>query len=253
MSSSGSEPLPSFAVVIPMYNEEAGAENCVRQVANVLSALPNRTSLIAVEDGSRDNTPAILDGLASSFPLLEVLHHPQNRGYGAALRSGVEAAADGGFEYVLFMDSDLTNHPADIPRFVVEMQKGFDVVKATRYSLGGRVSGVPFYRVAISAVGNQIARFLLGIPLHDSTNGFRAVRLTLLMELKLSENKFPIIMEELYWLKFRTRSFTEIPVKLTNRSADQRATTFVYHPRVFWNYLKYPLRAFLGRRPKAAA
>jgi dolichol-phosphate mannosyltransferase len=242
---------PSFAVVVPMFNEETGAEACVREVCGVLASLPNRTALIAVNDGSSDRTPEILGRLAPEFSLLSPVTHPVNRGYGAALRTGVETAVAQGFEYVLFMDSDLTNHPADIPRFASMMEKGYDLVKATRYSGGGKVTGVPFYRVAISAAGNRLAKFLYRLPLHDSTNGFRAVRAKLVVDMKLSENRFPIIMEELYWLKFRTDSFAELPVELTNRGADQRPTAFVYRPRVFWNYLKYPLRAFFGLKPRA--
>ena len=62
--------LPSFAVIIPMFNEEAGAEACVRAVCEELRGLPNRTSLIAVEDGSSDHTKEILERLASTEPRL---------------------------------------------------------------------------------------------------------------------------------------------------------------------------------------
>src|SRR5207237_10139481 len=113
-------------------------------------------------------------------PLVPVGRHPGTRGTGAALRTGAEAAHDGRFEYVLFMDSDLTNSPADVPRFVAEMERGADVVKATRYSGGGGVRGVPFSRWIVSAVGNRVARVLFRVPIHDCTNGFRAVKVQLL-------------------------------------------------------------------------
>lgn len=245
--------IPSFAVVIPMFDEEDGADACVRAVCFEMTKLPNKTALIAVNDGSKDRTGAILTGLEKEVQPLTVVHHACNRGYGAALRTGVETARSLDFEYVLFMDSDLTNHPGDIPRFAAKMAGGYDVIKATRYSDGGRVAGVPFHRVAISAAGNRLAKVLFRLPLHDSTNGFRAVRVSLLLDMNLRENRFPIIMEELYWLKYRTRSFAELPVELTHRSADQRRTAFVYTPGVFWRYLKYPVRAFFGLRPKAAA
>jgi dolichol-phosphate mannosyltransferase len=233
-----------------MYNERAGAEACVREVCAHLARLPHRTRLIAVDDGSADGTGDILARLESQEPRLLRVTHPENRGYGAALETGARRAFDEGFEYALFMDSDLTNHPGDIPRFAAEMERGIDVIKATRYSLGGKVSGVPLYRVMISRIGNAIARILFGLPVADCTNGFRAVRSHLLVRMRLRENRFPIIMEELYWCKFLAGSYAQVPVTLTDRGAGRRPTSFRYRPSVFWKYLKYPVRACLGIKPE---
>jgi dolichol-phosphate mannosyltransferase len=232
-----------------MYNEEPGAENCVRQVCAALAAIPCESKLITVNDGSRDRTGEILDRVAPHFANLLVVHHAKNSGYGAALRTGVATAAKAGFDYTLFMDSDLTNHPDDLPKFVERMKEGHDVIKATRYSGGGGVSGVPAYRVIISKVGNWLAHFLYRLPVHDCTNGFRAARTDILARMRLTENRFPIIMEELYWSKYLAKTFAEVPVTLTNRDAVLQPTSFVYKPSVFWQYLKYPLRAFFGIRP----
>jgi dolichol-phosphate mannosyltransferase len=233
-----------------MYNEEAGAEACVRAVCEELRKLPNRSKLIAVNDGSKDRTGDILAGLSASEPQLTILNSDRNSGYGSALRFGLEQAARNEYEYVLFMDSDLTNDPRDIPRFAARMEENVDVVKATRYSNKGAVSGVPFYRVAISFLGNHLSHLLYGLPVHDCTNGFRAIKVRLLMQMKLTENRFPIIMEELYWSKFLAKTFAEVPVVLTNRKIEQRPTSFAYSPKMFWDYLKYPVRAFVGIRPK---
>jgi glycosyltransferase involved in cell wall biosynthesis len=224
-----------------MYNEERGAEDCVRRVCDVLAGIPVPSKLLAVNDGSCDATGAILDRLAADLPNLTVVHHQGNTGYGGALRTGGRKAAEGGFDYALFMDSDLTNDPADIPRFVEKMKEGYDVIKATRYSLGGKVLGVPAYRVAISRVGNAIARRLYRLPITDCTNGFRAVRTSILQQMDLKEQKFPIIMEELYYCKRLARTFAQVPVRLTNRGKEQRPTSFAYKPRVFYDYLKYPV------------
>jgi len=253
MHTGGPAEWSGFCVVIPMYNEEAGAEKCVRRVCAELADLTCSSRLIVVDDGSKDETGRILDGIAPQFPGLKVIHHARNSGYGAALRTGVAAAAAAGFDYVLFMDSDLTNDPGDLPKFVRKMQEGYEVIKATRYSHGGGVSGVPFYRFAISAAGNCVARLLFGLPLHDCTNGFRAVKAGLLLRTHLSETRFPVIMEELYWLKFLTSSFAEVPVTLTDRAAKLRRTSFSYRPRVFYEYLKYPVRALLGIKPRGGS
>ena len=243
MSPAAHGELRTFCVVIPMYNEERGAEDCVRRVCAVLAGIQISSKLLVVNDGSRDATSVILDRLALNLPNLEVVHHERNSGYGSALRTGMRKAAEAGFDYALFMDSDLTNDPADIPQFVDRMKEGYDVIKATRYSLGGEVRGVPAYRVLISRVGNAIARRLYGLPITDCTNGFRAVRTSLLQQMELKEQKFPIIMEELYYCKRLAKTFAQVPVRLTNRGKEQRPTSFAYRPRVFYDYLKYPVRS----------
>jgi dolichol-phosphate mannosyltransferase len=240
----------SFAVAIPMYNEEAGAELCVRRVSASLASIEGRSALIVVDDGSKDGTAGALERAAALTAGLIVVRHPVNRGYGAALQTAAREADARGFEYVLYMDSDLTNSPDDIPRFVDKMREGFDVIKATRYSDGGSVSGVPAYRVAISAAGNAVARLLFRLPIHDCTNGFRAVRTSVLRRMALRERGFASIMEELYWCRFLAQSYAELPVQLTNRSNQHRPTSFVYRPAVFWRYLRYPLRAFAGVLPR---
>lgn len=243
----------SFCVIVPMYNEESKAGACVHRISEILARIPNRSGLVTVDDGSHDATAGILDRLSSKLPDLTVIHHEKNRGYGASLRTGMGYATQAGFDYALFMDSDLTNDPADIPKFVEKMRGGYEVIKATRYSHGGGVSGVPGYRVLISRVGNWIARRLYRLPITDCTNGFRAVRTSLLSQMELTEPKFPIIMEELYYSSFLATKFAQIPVRLTNRGEGQRPTSFVYRPGVFYDYLKYPLKAFFRIRPQVPA
>ena len=140
----------SLAVIIPMFNEEAGAEVCVRTVCDELKRLPVISKLIVIDDGSTDSTLQILNSCATKEATLVVESHNRNRGYGAALRTGVKQSAELGMDYSLFMDSDLTNSPSDIAVFLPMIAAGFDVIKATRYSRGGGVSGVPLYRFLIS-------------------------------------------------------------------------------------------------------
>ncbi len=240
----------TFAVVIPMYNEETGAERCVRAVCKELALFPD-SRLIVVDDGSADSTGAILDNLAPRFSALIPLHHARNTGYGAALKTGVEKAWTDGFDYVLFMDSDLTNDPSDIARFVDRMEQGFDVIKASRYCAGGGVEGVPAARYWISRIGNAVARLLYRLPVKDATNGFRAIRVGIIRAMDLKENGFPIIMEELYHSRYAAASFCNVPVVLKNRASHLRQTSFHYRPAVFGRYLKYPLRSLLPHRSQS--
>ena len=239
----------SFCIVIPMYNEATGAEKCVRSVFSVLATLPYRTSLVVVNDDSTDGTGRILKQLISVFDNLYVLTHNKNLGYGGALKSGAQEAAKMGFDYVLFMDSDLTNDPKYLPLFVDKMKEGYDVIKASRYIKGGGVSGVPAWKVFVSTIGNRMTKILYGLPISDCTNGFRAVKTRIFNRMHLRENGFAIIMEELYQAKLLTKTFCEVPYTLGVRTELAGSSNFMYNTKVFYDYLKYPIRSFLNIVP----
>lgn len=228
-----------------MYNEERGAKKCVDAVMPVISKLSVPAALIVVNDGSKDKTKTILSQLEKSYPKnFYVVHHPKNKGYGGGLQTGITEAIKRKFEFCLFMDSDLTNDPKFIPDFVNAMRDDIDVVKASRYSLGGKMDGVPWYRQLISRSGNMIAAPMFHVGVSDVTNGFRMVRLSLLKDIAFKENNFSIIMEEMYYLKKKHARFAEIPNVLTSRTDTK--TSFRYRPGTFWDYAKYPLKALVA-------
>lgn len=243
---SGSE-RAKMAVIIPMFNEELGAERCVREVSRVLEAKLPATLLFVVDDGSSDRTAEILRNLQQEPLPFRVIHCSVNGGYGAALLEGAKAARAAGFDFGLFMDSDLTNDPELIPIFEEAIQSGVDVVKASRYIPEGGMSGVPWFRQAVSRYGNVIASALCGIGVRDCTNGFRAVRLSLLANVCFNERGFSSIVEEVYLLKRAGASFREIPYVLTARSDNQDGSKFRYNFQTFYRYFKYCLLAALIR------
>ena len=239
-----------FAVVVPMFNEELGAQHCIEEITRVLLESPHPTQLIVVNDGSSDHTGEILKAAGETNEVLTVIAHERNLGYGKGLQTGGRTALELGYEFVIFMDSDLTNHPRWIPHFVEQMGASFDLIKASRYMPGGGVDGVPWWRYWISRVGNAVASTLFGLPIHDCTNGFRAIRTSVFAKMTFRENGFAMIMEELYQAKLMGCRVLEIPNTLTNRSAAQRPTSFSYKPSTFWRYFKYALMAWLKIVPK---
>jgi dolichol-phosphate mannosyltransferase len=226
-----------------MYNEEANVERCVSAVVAVLEGLPAGHDLLVVDDGSRDATSSLLFSCASRYPRFSFIRHPSNRGYGQALHTAVLEAHRLGYENILFMDSDLTNDPALIPKFAGILAQGYDLVKASRYIPGGGMAGVPPSRQRVTRWGNRLARVLFRMGIHDCTNGFRAVRLAKLEGLETKESGFASILEELYHLKRVGVRATELPYTLTARKQDQGQSKFQYKPRVYWSYLRYALAA----------
>ena len=232
-------------IVVPMYNETTIARESIETIVHYTRELPPVVTLVVVNDGSNDNTEAIIRNVTKGLDEKDfvLITHPVNQGYGAALRTGVQYAIEHCYDYVFFMDSDLTNHPKYLKDFYEKMQEGWDYIKATRYSKGGKVVGVSWKYRLISIVGNVIARNLYGLPLTDITNGFRAVKVDVLKRMELKENDFTIIMEELYHAKRLTRSFTEIPYVLTSRKEGQGKTRFLYTPKTCMRYLRYAIKS----------
>jgi len=233
-----------LAVIIPMYNEEGNAEKCIREVCSVLNKKLPEVKLIVVNDGSKDKTEDILKSLDAEDLPFSFVSHPLNKGYGAGLITGAKEALSQGYEFGLFMDSDLTNDPEIIPEFASKIASGsYDLVKASRYISGGGMEGVPFKRRIITITGNFVASFLFGMGIKDCTNGFHAVRLELIVDIDFKERGFPFLLEELYYLKKKGVRATEIPYVLTSRGADEGVSSFSYTPELIWKYLKYALLA----------
>lgn len=240
--------MRELAVIIPMYNEQRNAERCVRAVCDVLKATLPDSKLLVVNDGSKDETPAILERLSGEGLPFFFISHPTNYGYGAALHTGIKSALEAGFEFGLFMDSDLTNDPALMPAFAEKLRSGsYDLVKASRFVPGGGMKGVPWRRQAFSIAGNRLASLLFNMGLRDCTNGFHAVRLSMLADERFVERGFPFLLEELYKLKKQRARTTEIPYTLTSRSAEEGVSSFAYTPEVIGKYLKYALKSSLVR------
>ena len=234
-------------IVIPMYNEEEIAKHSIETIISYTKRLPPTITVLVVNDGSEDATENIIKQMTNEQGNddLQMVSHPVNQGYGAALRTGINFAVDNNYDYALFMDSDITNHPKYLQKFYEKMVDGCDYVKATRYAKGSAIIGVPWQHRILSAMGNLLAKILYGLPLTDLTNGFRAVKVDILKKMSLSESGFSIIMEELYYAKYLAQSFSEIPYVLTSRGDDQGRSKFSYGPSTYFRYLKYVIKSFL--------
>jgi len=227
----------TFAVIVPMYNEQKSALHCVATINKFLESLPYQSRIIAVNDASGDDTPQILEEMKSKYPRLIVCHHAKNTGYGGANITGAREVHRLGLKYSVFMDADLTQNIKYLYAFLAEMQKDVDVIKATRYSGGGGVTGVPFRRWIVSYVGNSIARHLLRLKLTDYTNGFRAVKTELLVKNEFEERGFAYLIEEVIKVSRTAKTFANVPYVLNVRNDGN--SKFVYSYRVYLSYLKW--------------
>ena len=117
------------SIVLPVYNEAKVLPILTSRIAAVMTSCPMEYEIILVNDGSRDESPQILDQLAAASDRLRVVHLSRNFGHQAAVQAGlVHARGDA----IVLMDSDMQDAPEAIPRFLAEWQAGFDVVYAIR-------------------------------------------------------------------------------------------------------------------------
>jgi dolichol-phosphate mannosyltransferase len=231
--------LPSFCIGLPVYNEAPVIERCIENISRFLQEVPTQTAVIAVDDGSRDDSYQVMSALRDRIPNLIVHQHARNGGYGEANRTLCRLAAEHGFEYAIVMDADGTQDPRFIANFFPQMRRGIDFIKATRYRLGGGVDGVPWQRYLISYLGNRLARTVMNIPLSDFSNGFRAIRVDKWRQIKTTERAFELLIEECHLAKKLGLSFGEVPYILTTRQEPESESKFSYRWNVYRNYLRY--------------
>ncbi len=165
-------------VVIPTYNE---AENLPLLVPEVL-AQDERIEILVVDDNSPDGTGKLADDLAEEHSRVHVLHRERKEGLGEAYRAGLRRALDLGADLLVTMDADFSHPPDTLPIFL-ERIEGRDVVLGSRYLNGITVVNWPIERILISYYGNMYVRWFTGLPIRDTTGGFRIVRKELLEQI----------------------------------------------------------------------
>ncbi len=209
--------MPRGIVVIPTYNE---AENLPLIVPQILEQDPGLEVLV-VDDDSPDGTGKLADELAeSSDGRVHVMHRGAKEGLGPAYRAGIARALELGAEVVFQMDADFS-HPPETLREMLEAIVDFDVVSGSRYLNGITVVNWPIERILISYFGNWYARKVTGLPLTDTTSGFRCVRRSLLEQIRFDQirsNGYAFQIEMNYHFVHRGARIREIPFFFLDRT-----------------------------------
>ncbi len=157
-------PCLDVSIVIPAYNEEASIAAQIRAVHNVMAQTEKAYEVIVINDGSTDNTGDIVAGEEVRF-----ISMPQNRGYGAALKAGINVAKG---ELIVIIDADQT-YPSDAIPTLIEKAKDYDMV------VGARTNGnvhIPFIRKPAKWFLQKLAGYLAGETIVDLNSGLRVMR-----------------------------------------------------------------------------
>lgn len=204
-------------VIIPTYNEK---ENITRMIDAVLKQDPSIDMLI-VDDGSPDGTGDIVDAIAGANPRVHAIHRAAKLGLGTAYVAGFKWALARDYQFIFEMDADFSHNPDKIPEFLKAIQTA-DLVIGSRYQ-NGQVNVVnwPIGRLFLSYSANIYARRVTGLPVFDSTAGFKCFRRRVLEAIDLDDIRsngyaFQIEMHFRAWKKgFR---IIEIPIVFVDRT-----------------------------------
>ena len=152
--------LPALSYFFPAHNEAANLRGLVAEALETLPSLADTFEIIIVDDGSRDDTPAIADELAEAHDRVRAVHHPTNLGYGAALRSGFAAA---GFDHLAFTDGDRQFKVADLGRLIDRLATGdADAVVGYRIHRAD-----PLLRTVYARLYRLANRIFFGLTIRD--------------------------------------------------------------------------------------
>jgi glycosyltransferase involved in cell wall biosynthesis len=195
---------PTLSICVPVYNEAENLPLLHAAIAKVIDPLHISAELILVDDGSTDDSWANIEKLVATDPRVRGIKFAANCGETAASDAGLRAARG---TYVMTMDADLQNDPADIPAFLAELAKGFDCVCGSRVTTRGQ--GDNFLRVASSRIANWVRNKLSDENITDAGCTYRAFKRECVAKLKLYRGLHRFIPT---LLKMEGFTVAEIPV-----------------------------------------
>jgi len=218
-----------ISVVVPTYNERDNIVELIRRVDNALKGIDYE--VVVVDDNSPDGTADVAEGLSKDYPV-RVVRRPGKLGLATAVLDGVRSSRG---DYVVVMDADLQHPPEVIPKMYEELIKGYDIVIASRYVVGGSVGGWGLTRRLISKTAILIAKLL--IPkvrgIEDPISGFFMFRKEVLEGVSLSPKGFKILLEVL--VKGRYSRVSEVPytfgvrVRGTSKLSSKELINYITH------------------------
>lgn len=206
-------------VIIPTYNEKENIEKIIRAVM----ALDINVNMLIIDDGSPDGTASIVKGLMQTdFPdRLFIIERSGKLGLGTAYITGFKWCIEKGYDYIFEMDADFSHDPNDLPRLLKACREdGYDVAIGSRYVSGVNVVNWPMGRVLMSYFASKYVNLVTGLPVHDTTAGFKCYRRQVLETIGLDSIHFKgyAFQIEMKFTAYKCGfKIKEVPVIFVNR------------------------------------
>lgn len=210
----------SLSTIVPVYNEESNLPELVAALMPVLNGLGLPFEIIFINDGSTDDSAAVLDKLAADSPEIKVIHFRRNHGQTAAMMAGLDFSVG---DVIVPIDADLQNDPQDIPRLLERLNEGFDLVSGWRKDR----KDSKIFRNLPSWFANRLISKISGVKLHDYGCTLKAYRRSIIEDVRLYGEMHRFLPIYASWAGART---TEIVV---NHNARTRGVSKYGLERVF--------------------
>jgi dolichol-phosphate mannosyltransferase len=213
-------------VIIPTYNEKENIEAIIRAVWS----LNHFFEVLIIDDGSPDGTAAIVKQLQTEMPQrLHLIERAGKLGLGTAYIAGFRWALANSYDFIFEMDADFSHNPEDLSKlYFTAKNTPADLVIGSRYVNGVNVVNWPMSRVLMSYFASHYVRFITGMPISDTTAGFKCYRSSVLKTIDLEKIRFigyafQIEMKFLAWR--HGFKLAEVPIIFTDRTRGQSKMT----------------------------
>ncbi len=210
--------IKELSVFLPCYNEEANLKSTYKNVKTNLEANFDEYEIILVNDGSKDKTGDIADALAKKDSHVKVIHHNPNRGYGAALKSGLYASR---YSWIAFIDADGQFDFSEITHFLdTQANTGADMVIG--YYLGRKVSKM---RKLNSFVWQTIVNILFGLKVKDIDCGFKLISKKVVDKIARLESERGAFISSEFLIKAKKKGFKIVEIGVNHYPRKQGEAT----------------------------
>ncbi|MDG1283019.1 MAG: polyprenol monophosphomannose synthase [Flavobacteriales bacterium] len=222
-------------IIIPTFNEIENIEKIIRKIFSLTKPF----HILIVEDGSPDGTATVVKKLIKEFPTQLYIEERQEKlGLGTAYIHGFKWALKKDYEFIFEMDADFSHNPEDLIRlYNANTLEGGDLSIGSRYVNGVNIVNWPMSRLLMSFFASKYVKIITGMPIHDSTAGFKCYRRKVLETLKLNEiifvgYAFQIEMKFKAW-KYNFK-IIEVPVIFTDRKeGESKMSSGIFREAIF--------------------
>jgi len=239
--------VKKILVIIPTYNE---AENILNIIPEVLKFTNENYefNVLVVDDSSPDGTAKMVEDFPSNN--VYILKREKKSGLGTAYVFGFKYAIKNNFDYVFEMDADFSHDPKYLPKFIEEIEKGFDLVVGSRYINGVSVINWPISRLILSYSANIYTRMVTGLKVRDTTAGFMCYRVPSLAQINFASirsNGYSFQIEMKFRFTLKNFKISEIPIIFIDRRAGSSKMSRKVVYEAYFMVWKLKIRSWFGK------
>ena len=209
-AAAGSQPPVGLSIFFPAYNDSGTIASLVIAARQAAQQLTPDFEILVVNDGSADNTAEIVDELERTYPEVRAIHHPKNRGYGGALRSGFAHATK---ELVFYTDGDGQYDPGEVALLWSRFGDDVDLVNGYKISRSD-----PWHRIVIGRIYHHTVKRLFGLRVRDVDCDFRLMRRSMFERIRLEHDSGVICLEMMKKVHDAGFRIAEVPVHHYHRA-----------------------------------